>query len=506
MAANLIQPSFAGGELSPSLYSRVDIARYGTSLRKNKNFIVRPYGGVDNRPGLQFVNEVKASASATRLIPFEYSSTIAYIVELGDEYARFIFQGVQLESGGSPVEVATPWTAAEIWEVKYTQSADVMYLVHPDHPPQELRRLTATSFELREFEANYGPFRSINSDEAIKVASSSATGATTLTSNDDIFSTDLVGSLVYLEQKDLTGTRPWEPGERGVSVGAQRRSDGKTYRASSVPALGGATWLQTGANKPVHESGKAWDGPGDTRTSGTDSYIVGVEWEYLHSGFGIVLITEFVSATEVNGIVVKRVPDSCVGGVSVGTTWNLLGDGVTKTFAIAGAASPSEADYTVTISGAPTQSNPYYKPPPGCVAIDAMLPDGRVAGDVVVGDRLLLADPEALGGDVYGTVSRSERSVQPCYRILTALGVSLVCSDTAPIPVRRGGYRAPGQLMGHSVPIKLGDVVTWSVVADLQFVGLREVQNITVENACFWAGEREGAFILHHNAKAGEDF
>lgn len=504
MAANLIQPSFAGGELSPSLYSRVDIARYGTSLRKNKNFIVRPYGGVDNRPGLQFISEVKASATTTRLIPFEYSSTIAYVIELGDEYARFIFQGAQVESGGSPVEIATPWSAAEIWDVKFTQSADVMYLVHPAHPPQELRRLTAVSFELREFEASYGPFRSINADEAIKVASSAALGETTLTSNDEIFSSDLVGSLVYIEQKDLTGTRPWEPGERGVIVGAQRRSDGKTYRASSVPVLGGATWLQTGANKPVHDSGKAWDGPGDSRTSGTDSYIVGVEWEYLHSGFGIVLITSYVSPTEVDGIVVKRVPDSCVGGVSVGTTWNLVGDGVTKTFAIAGAASPSEADYTVTIGGVPTQSNPYYQAPDSCVATDSLLPDGRTAGEVKVGDRMLLADPLALGGELYGIVSRSEPAVRPCYRILTALGVSLVCSDTAPIPVRRGGYRTPGQLMGHSVPIKLGDVVTWSVVADLQFVGLREVQHITVENACFWAGEREGSFILHHNAKPTE--
>lgn len=362
---NLIQPSFAGGEISPSLYGRVDIARYGTSLKRCKNFIVRPYGGVDNRPGLRFVAEAADSTKPVRLIPFEVSSEISYVIELGHEYMRFIFRGAQVESGGNPVEVAAPWTEDEIWDVKFTQSADVMYLVHGNHAPRELRRLTATSFELREFTPRNGPFRAINSDEALKVTASAVEGIVTVEANFDLFTSDMVGTLIYMEAKDLTQTRPWEPGERNIVLGIQRRSDGKTYRVSAIPA-GTPTWKQTGASKPVHEFGKVWDGPGDTRTSGTDTYTTGVEWEYLHSGYGIVQITGYVSATEVTGIVTKRLPDSVVGGtVAPSTTWNLVGDGTTKQFTIAGAVSVSQSDYSVTIDGVPVQPNPFYESPPG---------------------------------------------------------------------------------------------------------------------------------------------
>ena len=363
MATPLIQPSFAGGEIAPALYDRVDIQRYGTSLRRCENFIVRPYGGVDNRPGTRFVGEVKDSTETARLIPFQYSADIAYIVVLNDGYAEFIYQGAYVESSpGVRSQVALPYTAAELFDVKFTQSNDVMYLVHGNHQPRELRRLTATTFELRLYEPKNGPFRPLNADESKKIAASAATGQVTLTANYDAFSANAVGTQVYLEQKDLSGVRPWETGDRGVAVGVLRRSDGKTYRAATVPS--GADWTQTGANKPVHESGRAWDGPGDTRTAGTDNYIVGVEWEFLHAGYGIVLITGYTNPTTVTGVVTKTLPASVVGGIGTpGSTWTFSGNGVTKTFSVTGATSSSPNDYAVTIGGAPVQSNPYYEPP-----------------------------------------------------------------------------------------------------------------------------------------------
>jgi hypothetical protein len=93
---------------------------------------------------------------------------------------------------------------------------------------------------------------------------------------------------------------------------------------------------------------------------------VGVEWEYQHAGYGIVQITEFTSATSVNGVVALRIPASVVGGLGAATTtWNLTGDGVTTVFTIAGANSDSNADYTVTFAGVPVQPDPFYTPPDG---------------------------------------------------------------------------------------------------------------------------------------------
>lgn len=367
MGTPVLQPTFTGGELSPSLYARVDLARYGTSVKTGKNFIVRPYGGLVNRPGFEFVGEVADSTKRVRLIPFEFSTEIAYVIELGDEYARFIYRGAYVVDGlGDPVQVDTPWTEDQLAEVAFTQSADVVYLTHTGYRPIELRRTSASTFEVRLFQNKNGPFSAINADEAIKVAVSAETGEVTIQASADIFTADMVGSLFYVEEKDLRGQRPWEPGWRDVVVGTLCRSDGKVYRAVTVPSTPAGGWIQTGAIRPIHDSGRAWDGPQDTRSTGTNDYAVGVEWEYLHSGFGVVQITGYTSATQVSGVVTLRIPTSCVGGLGAASnTWPLAGDGVTKVFAIAGAVSPSYTDYTVTINGTPTQADPYYNAPPG---------------------------------------------------------------------------------------------------------------------------------------------
>ena len=73
MGQGTVQSSFTSGELAPSLYGRVDFARYYTALKTCRNFIVRPYGGVINRAGTYLAAEVKTSSIKGRLIPFEYS-------------------------------------------------------------------------------------------------------------------------------------------------------------------------------------------------------------------------------------------------------------------------------------------------------------------------------------------------------------------------------------------------------------------------------------------------
>jgi len=55
----LIQPSFAGGEISLRLGARVDLARYQSSAAAIENFIVRPEGGLIRRLGTRFAGVVK---------------------------------------------------------------------------------------------------------------------------------------------------------------------------------------------------------------------------------------------------------------------------------------------------------------------------------------------------------------------------------------------------------------------------------------------------------------
>ena len=90
-----IQPTFAGGEVDPAIYARVDIAKYATALKTCRNYVVRKQGGVSNRPGTRFIVETKDSTKKSRLIPFEFGTEQAYILgpttrcgQLNDKQAK----------------------------------------------------------------------------------------------------------------------------------------------------------------------------------------------------------------------------------------------------------------------------------------------------------------------------------------------------------------------------------------------------------------------------------
>ncbi len=146
--SEVIQPSFSAGEVAPATYARVDLARYYTALKTCRNFVVLPEGGAQNRSGTRFITEVKNSNARTRLIPFQFSTEQTYILEFGNLYIRFISMGGQVVSGAVPYEIVSPYTTAQLQALKFTQSADVMTIVHPDHPPRELSRLAPTNWTL----------------------------------------------------------------------------------------------------------------------------------------------------------------------------------------------------------------------------------------------------------------------------------------------------------------------------------------------------------------------
>lgn len=277
------------------------------------------------------------------------------------------------------VEVGTPYTAAMLPDVRFTQSADVLFLTHGLSPINELQRTGPLSFQLSPFDFRRGPFRPFNMDEAAIMAVSASQGAVTVTTNVNTFTIGMVNQLIYLEEKELRSVKPWSSAWKNPAVGTLARSDQKVYRVSAVPSVGGGTgtpYYITGSTRPTHSIGRAWDGPDDKRSDGVNDYWVGVEWEFLYNTFGIVKITEFVDAKTVKAVVVERVPDSLVGvaPAPVGT-WTDDGDGVTLAFPITGATSFSPIDYTVTINGVPIQQSPFY---PGGDGVDG--PGGGAPG------------------------------------------------------------------------------------------------------------------------------
>lgn len=196
-----IQPSFASGELSPFLYSRVDLARYQTGLKTLKNFYIHPHGGASNRPGTKYAATSKDSTKESRLVKFIFSSDQAYALEFGHQYIRFYKNHGQILSGGSPYEVTTTYDSTDLSQLRFERSADVLYIFHPDYPVQTLSRYADDDWQLEEYSADDGPFMPENLDTSVKIACSATggTAAITLTaSGGAIFDSDHVGALFKL--------------------------------------------------------------------------------------------------------------------------------------------------------------------------------------------------------------------------------------------------------------------------------------------------------------------
>lgn len=91
--------SFAGGEIAPEMFGRLDLGKYQTGLQLARNFETLAHGPAARRPGYFYVNEVKDSTRLARLIPFVFSATQACVIELGNLTARFhSSSGTQLEA------------------------------------------------------------------------------------------------------------------------------------------------------------------------------------------------------------------------------------------------------------------------------------------------------------------------------------------------------------------------------------------------------------------------
>lgn len=201
--------SFAGGEITPEMYGRLDISKYQTGLSKSSNFLILPHGPASRRPGFEFVAETRFSAKRSRLLPFAFSDEETVVLEVGDTYLRFFLNGSALlepnitvfsvagdqvntatphgfavgdgvfiggrflnvgavvstsafkvvDQAGNPAAptgftvarvytLASPYAEADLFNLHYAQDSSVLTICYNRKPAYELRRLSAASYTL----------------------------------------------------------------------------------------------------------------------------------------------------------------------------------------------------------------------------------------------------------------------------------------------------------------------------------------------------------------------
>lgn len=262
------QASFVGGEWTPSLHARTDLARYQQALALCSNWIVRQHGGIANRPGTRFV---RAARGPCVLVPFCYSNAVTYMLEMGTDYVRVHRDGETVldPATGAPYEAAIepPWAVDELAQVQFAQLADTITFVHPNHPPRELQRyghadwrwrtVTVTrtiqppaSVSVAPYDAHYTPStgdQHIYREWSWGVTAVSATGEESLPR--------LVGPVSLCLYGDMPARLSWPAVTGAVSYNVYRgRNDVLGFVGSTTKTVSGTVVFDDDAALPATSS------------------------------------------------------------------------------------------------------------------------------------------------------------------------------------------------------------------------------------------------------------
>lgn len=198
--------AFNAGEWSPDLYGRIDLEKYRQAASSIENFVLSPQGSAIRRPGTRFVAQTKNNSTPI-LIPFQFSSVQTYQIEAGQGYFRFYKdQGVIQSTPNVPYEIASPYQTADLPGLQWAQSADVLYLFHPNYQPRKLSRTGHTNWTLTAMDQLDGPYLDQNADATKTLTPAASSGNNiNVTANFNAFAATDVGRHIRILHSSTWG-------------------------------------------------------------------------------------------------------------------------------------------------------------------------------------------------------------------------------------------------------------------------------------------------------------
>ncbi len=323
---------FNGGEFSPQMLARNQFVKYDNACKTLQNMLVLSQGPVQRRPGTKFIATTKSNGIA-RLIPFEFSKTDTYMLLFGDENMRAFRNGGLILDGDDPFELTTVYTADQLRQIQFVQSADIMWLVHPDHPPQELTRTDHTEWTIADSAIVTGPFLPKNTTTTT-ITPSAKTGTVTLTASSAIFTANHVGALWQLthvvDNSSVNGSFSTTGNSSTISVLKNQEFIFTTHGTWTGTVIlqrsfdSGSTWrdvltrhYEGDGNLDFSESEKRDDALYRVRMDSHSSGTLDFNFEALTIALdGVVKITAFASSTSVTASV-----QSTLGNTAATEEW-----------------------------------------------------------------------------------------------------------------------------------------------------------------------------------------
>ena len=366
------QVSFGKGEWTPALAARVDLQGYASALKTARNVNVCPQGGIRNRPGTRFVAAAADSTHPVRLVPFSASATQTYVIELGHYYARFYYNqapvtvpaasawvtgtayvvGNFVSNGGNiyycivantsgatfaadlaagkwraqtDYQIVTPWSSADIFQLKFAQSADVLYVAHPGYAPRTLTFYSSCNWALSAYTFLAGPFMVENTDQAFTITPSGVAcgAAISLAANKHAFYAGQVGALFQLIDTISSSTIAKVFTGAYDATTAPNQVSGTLQCGHNWSIITSGFWIGTISIQVSIDNGATWETIQNISSSAIDDNFATAG----DTGFDQCLIRMISGGSWITGFTAWAPREDCIAGVIyeatsyLGTPW-----------------------------------------------------------------------------------------------------------------------------------------------------------------------------------------
>jgi len=251
------QTSFIAGAIDQSARGRTDSAAYRAGAARLLNCLPLVTGGMLSRWGTRHLDILPATFVMEE---FAFSLEQSYIACFLPERVEFYYAEDGLTAGGL---TSCPWTADQLRELRFAQSGDVMWVVHPDFEPQIIRRLSTNTWSRvgMPFDSPAGRpfFRYANS--AVSVTHSELRSVITL--QDDRTTPGATGRKVRVRRAGSGGA--WVEGVSVSIAGSGLILTVDWLSTAPLPGLryevqfaaaGGVSWADDSAGFPAAATGR----------------------------------------------------------------------------------------------------------------------------------------------------------------------------------------------------------------------------------------------------------
>ena len=282
MKQYIMKNNFSAGELAPTLYTRTDIQQYTNGAKTLKNVIPLVEGGVRKRPGTFFLSDRPGSI---RIIPFVVNSDNSYMLIL-KPLAIEVFDPRQKVIVAT---IATPYTAAQIPNIQFVQYRFELFLTHNDVPVQRLRcDSDFNNWQVNQFVYTHVPTDSENARYPFRKGKPSGKD---------------LGAFVSFILSDIS---EW--------VNTQ------AYLTGDVVSYLGAYYQATRDNSEKQPNTSTSDWVLTTAIAGA-TFTAADIGNYLEVNGGIIKITQYINANQVNGEIIKKLDADIL---AIERAWGIL--------------------------------------------------------------------------------------------------------------------------------------------------------------------------------------